>query len=507
MATKRTPVKPVDKTPASSKAMDSLTAGTTLVHEIPIDLIDPHPRNPRRDLGELGELAESIRAHGIKQPPTVVAHPDDAGRFLTVCGHRRIAAARIAGRTMVPVLVDDDMDETEQLEVMLVENLQRVDLTISEEGDGYQGLLDLGVPKATIVRRTGRAKNTVETRLRVAGLPDPVRRHVDHHQLTIEDALVFADWKDAYPDVWEDQLEKLSNPHVMVDVVFGEAKRVVTERQALVKARTDLEAAGYKLIVGERMIPYNDPRSIGRLGISYTEHAHCPGAEVHITGSSKDWFDNALRWGTHLCADPEKHHPDAYNDTDTRSDERTVIVTDQQKQWREEHERRDAERTARLAVEEARRTWLAQTLTRQGKDAAPAYAALADCAAQVAYLLITFDDMSSERGLFSYNGFEASTGLPEGAVLPTNPLALMTLTMLLGLEYVLPDADFIDSGWCSPDLDAIVAYLTTCGEHGHELHESEQALVDAAKAALEAQAEAAETATPDVDDADPADGA
>ncbi len=112
MTAKRTSVKAVDKTPSSSKAIDSLAAGTTLVHEIPIDMIDPHPRNPRRELGELGELAESIRAHGVKQPVTVVPHPQSEGRYLTVMGHRRVAAALVAGRTVVPVIVDDSMDET-----------------------------------------------------------------------------------------------------------------------------------------------------------------------------------------------------------------------------------------------------------------------------------------------------------------------------------------------------------------------------------------------------------
>jgi ParB family chromosome partitioning protein len=502
MATKRTPVKAVDTTAASSKVIDSLAAGTTLVHEIPIDRIDPHPKNPRRDLGDLGELAESIRAHGVRQPATVVLHPDTEGRYLTVMGHRRIAAAVTAGRTTVPAIVDE-MSETEQLEMMLVENLQRQDLTISEEGAGYQGLLDLGVPKAMISRRTGRAKNTVDTRLRIAGLPEPVRRHVDHHQLTIDDALAFAEWKNAYPDVWEDQLEKLSNPHVMVDVVMGEAKRVVTERQALVKARTDLEAAGYKLIVAHKMIPYGDPRSISRLGISYTEHAHCPGAEVHITGSSKDWYENALRWGTHLCADIEKHHPDEYAALPAPAAAGTETgETDQQKQWREERERREAEREARAAVAGARRTWLVQTLTRQGKDAAPAYAALADCAAQVAVAALSADP----NACFYYGMTPGVTigSIADDLALPTNPLALLTLTMLLSLDAVLPEhpsrleADDLDF-----DLQIVVAYLTTCAEHGHELHESEQALIDAAKAALEAQALAAETEAPVVDDGDP----
>ncbi|MCB2413676.1 ParB/RepB/Spo0J family partition protein [Demequina sp. TTPB684] len=475
MATKRTPVKAVDKTAASSKAMDSLAAGTTLVHEIPIDRIDPHPRNPRRDVGELGELAESIRAHGVKQPATVVPHPTDEGRYLTVAGHRRIAASLVAGRTTVPALVDEDMDETEQLEVMLVENLQRIDLTISEEGDGYQGLLDLGVSKATIVRRTGRAKNTVDTRLRIAGMPEPVRRHVDHHQLTIEDALHFADWKDAHPDVWQDNLAKLMNPHVMVDVVMGEARRVVSEREALEKAKTDLQAAGYKLVVTHETAGYNDPRSIARMGISRDEHAHCPGAEIHITGTSKAWCENALSWGSHMCAEPEKHHPEAFAGVNVDPDRQAEI--DKQ---REEHAARLAEfAAARAAIETAntdRRQWLLHTLTAQGVETAPTYAALAAVAVDVARALLLRD--GDEHDTYLLWEASPSDALPEDAVLPENHFALLTLSTLLTLDG--PLGGYLGSSQHDltlVDVGLVVLYLRTLSEHGHKLHDLEQQML------------------------------
>ncbi len=495
MTAKRTPVRAVDKTPASSKAMDSLAGTTTLVHEIPIDLIDPHPRNPRRELGELGELAESIRAHGVKQPATVVRHPQSEGRYLTVMGHRRIAAAAVAGRTTVPVIVDS-MDEVEQLEVMLVENLQRTDLTISEEGDGYQGLLDLGVPKATIVRRTGRAKNTVETRLRVAGLPDPVRRHVDHHQLTIEDALVFADWKDAYPDVWEDQLEKLSNPHVMVDVVFGEAKRVVTERQALVKARTDLEAAGYKLTTGGRMIGHDDPRIIRRYGITGTEHAHCPGAEIHITGTSEGWLTNALHWGTHLCADPEKYHPEEFN----RPDQPRVAreETAEERKEREAEEMLEAEINA---ATDSRRAWLAAVFMDDAAAHLPIRAELlAAIGERCLHVNVTFALPEDDNG---------------ARIAPQKPVDRLIFGAAHAWSCHVPDSQWELSrvvrgfleGWSSSDAVDALAYITLIEGLGYPLTDADQRIkTDLAEAVAEVAA--AETADEDqADDADTEDGA
>jgi len=501
-AKRRTPVQAIDVSTPSTSAVDTLAEGTTLVHEVAIALIDSHPLNPRQGLGELGELAESIRAHGVKQPATVVPHPDIDGRYMTVMGHRRIAAAAIAGRTTVPIIVDDTMDISEQLQVMLVENLQRVDLTISEEGAGYQGLLDLGVVKAEIVRRTGRAKNTVDARLRIAALPEPVRRHVDHHQLTIEEAILFGEWKDKHPDVWEENLRKLENPHVMVDIVFGQAKGKVAQLEAKDKATADLAAAGYKLVVDHKMISYSDPRSIGPYGISVMDHAHCPGAEIHITGTSPDWFINTTRWGQHLCADVEKHHPAEFAARNTPK-----IETDDEREWREKREREIAEsqaaRAAVQAIAHTRRQWLVYVLTLKGPEAAPAYAALADVAALVAADQLTEQARDSQL----LEVFDPWSALPEDAALPTNPLALMTLTMLLALDANMPsDADRVDAEWEKADLRLLVAYLTACRDHGHSLDESETLLIQAAEFALDCQATTAEAVVVEASEGDDSEG-
>lgn len=108
---------------------------------LPIDTVVPNPANPRKDVGDVTELAESIKAQGIRQNLLVVPMP--AGMYMLVIGHRRHAAAKLAGLTEVPCVIAE-LSEREQHELMLVENIQRSDLTPLEEADGFQGLLDLG---------------------------------------------------------------------------------------------------------------------------------------------------------------------------------------------------------------------------------------------------------------------------------------------------------------------------------------------------------------------------
>lgn len=180
---------------AASPAIDTLIGGDALrVVMIPRDRLRPHPQNPRKDLGDLTELADSIRAHGVRQNLTVVPDPQHPGDYLTVIGHRRNAAAGLAGNIpAMPSVIDEELTPAEQLELMLVENLQRVDLTAVEEADGYQCLLDLGYTEARIAERTGRSRSTVRNRLRVGALPDKARTAVHGGTITLDDALAIAD--------------------------------------------------------------------------------------------------------------------------------------------------------------------------------------------------------------------------------------------------------------------------------------------------------------------------
>ena len=103
---------------------------------IPIGKLEHHPKNPRGDLGDLSELTESIRNRGIMQNLTVVPGVGGEG-YLVVIGNRRLEAARAAGLTELPCVISD-MDEKEQMATMLMENMQRQDLTVYEQAQGFQ---------------------------------------------------------------------------------------------------------------------------------------------------------------------------------------------------------------------------------------------------------------------------------------------------------------------------------------------------------------------------------
>ena len=166
----------------------------TTIQIIPVDLIDPHPQNPRHDVGNLAELVKSIKAQGIQQNLLLVAQPPrpiGPARYTAVIGHRRLAAAKKAGLKEVPAAVAD-LSDAEQLELMLVENVQRTNLSVIEEAEGYQGLLDLGMDTAAIAKTTGRAEKTVRARVKLLALPDVAKAKVHAEQATLEDAAKLA---------------------------------------------------------------------------------------------------------------------------------------------------------------------------------------------------------------------------------------------------------------------------------------------------------------------------
>lgn len=135
---------------------------------LPIEFLQPHPDNPRKDVGDVTELAESIKANGIFQNLTVIP-TEDEHKFTVVIGHRRLAAAKLAGLEKVPCMVAE-MDDKEQISTMLLENMQRNDLTLYEQAQGFQMMLDLGETQEGISEKTGLSKTTVRHRLKLLEL-------------------------------------------------------------------------------------------------------------------------------------------------------------------------------------------------------------------------------------------------------------------------------------------------------------------------------------------------
>lgn len=132
--------------------------------------IRPHPENPRKNLGDLSELVESIRKNGVLQNLTVIPVEGEPGEYMTLIGHRRYAAGTQAGIEKFPCKIAENLTPREQVSIMLEENMQRNDLTIYEQAQGFQLMLDLGETEDTIAEKTGFSKTTIRHRLNIAKL-------------------------------------------------------------------------------------------------------------------------------------------------------------------------------------------------------------------------------------------------------------------------------------------------------------------------------------------------
>lgn len=164
-----------------------------MIQMISIADLHPHKDNPRKDLGDLSELTESIKVNGIFQNLTVTPRPE--GGYTVIIGHRRMEAAKLAGLTELPCAVVD-MDERTQLSTMLLENMQRSDLTIYEQAQGFQLMFDLGMSAEEISDKSGFAVSTVKKRLKIATLPaDDLRAAMDRGG-TLEQYVAISEIKD-----------------------------------------------------------------------------------------------------------------------------------------------------------------------------------------------------------------------------------------------------------------------------------------------------------------------
>lgn len=140
------------------------------VHMIDTDKLIPNPDNPRKDVGDIEELAKSIRKNGIMQNLTVVPADDDMNEFMVLIGHRRLAAAKAAGLVKVPCVIAAGLTREEQLAIMLEENMQRNDLTMIEQAESFQMMIELGNTIESLTEKTGFSESTIRHRLKIAEL-------------------------------------------------------------------------------------------------------------------------------------------------------------------------------------------------------------------------------------------------------------------------------------------------------------------------------------------------
>ncbi|MHB8503304.1 MAG: ParB/RepB/Spo0J family partition protein [Candidatus Acidiferrales bacterium] len=171
--------------------VESLTSysGAAVGRMIPVDQIRPNPDQPRKALGDLRELSESIREKGVLEPLLVRFVPREDCYYI-ISGERRYHASRAAGLREVPC-IEKMADDAETLEIALIENIQRKDLTPFEEADGLHRLAtQFEYTHEDVAKKIGRARSSVTETLSLRNIPDSLRRKCVEHGIISKSLLL-----------------------------------------------------------------------------------------------------------------------------------------------------------------------------------------------------------------------------------------------------------------------------------------------------------------------------
>lgn len=174
----------------SGAVSTTATGADRTIHEptrIAIDLIRPNPDQPRQSFqdDDLQDLARSLKKHGVIQPVLLRPDPGAAGKFQIIAGERRWRAAQIAGVHELPAVVRDDLNESEVLQLAIIENVQRVDLDPIEEARGYSQLIEThGYTQEQLAAEIGKSRSHLTNMMRLLTLPDRVLEFLKEGKIT-----------------------------------------------------------------------------------------------------------------------------------------------------------------------------------------------------------------------------------------------------------------------------------------------------------------------------------
>jgi ParB family chromosome partitioning protein len=275
---------------APVRAPDSKPTATT--GSLPLASIHPNPMQPRTvfQADRLEELAASIRANGIIQP-IVVRHHNDG--YQIIAGERRWRAAKLAGVTEVPVVVQDVADPR-MLELALIENIQREDLNPIETAHAYDRLSrELGLSHEEIGRRTGKDRTSITNMVRLLKLPKEVQLLVAEHRISMGHARAILGLPDATTQI--QIAEKAAAQNLSVRQVEALVQELTAERpregsgnrreQTLdPNVKAAIEELERALGTRVRIVELSEQR--GRIEIEYYSQAELDRLFQHITGSS-----------------------------------------------------------------------------------------------------------------------------------------------------------------------------------------------------------------------------
>ncbi|MDK3255267.1 ParB/RepB/Spo0J family partition protein [Blastococcus capsensis] len=445
-----------------------------------------HPRNIRDDLSDLSGLATSIAAQGVLEALTVVPHAKGDGTIghLLVAGHRRAAAALLAGVPSVPCVVrpdlaaepDDLAGQARHVGAMLAENLHRAALTAVEEARGVQTMLDLGDSLTEVARSTGLGRNRVTKAAGVARLPADTAAAVSAAGLTLDQAAAVA--------VYADDAETTAALIAAAGEGAGQfahaltrAKRARQEVEKIAVLSADLTAAGRTLLDAAEGRGQTRISQLAHDGEFLTAevHASCPGSAVYIATAwngpqAVEVCTNPAAFGHagRYSGDPIPNTQLAEEERDATDERRITIVNNREM----------------AAANETRREWVRAFLMRKSVPRAALRFAVETMASDPRVLArwlsgqsnLAQDAASADLGIEAPGLWRTTKGeltLTSGKLVPDGRLPIVLLAHVAGaIETAMHRGT-----WRDPRAtDA--RWLRFLAGYGYSLAEIEQRIVD-----------------------------
>lgn len=231
-----------------------------------ISELQPNREQPRREFDEkaLAELADSISQHGVLQP--LLVRPFLDGGYQIVAGERRFRAARMAGLTEVPVVIRD-LSDSETMQLALIENLQREDLTPVEEALGYKRLMDeYRLTQEDVSRVVGKSRPAIANALRLLSLPEDIQKLISDGRLSAGHGRTLLSFKD------EKEMEKAARLASTEDISVRELEKLAK------RSNKAIESADVNKIYEKKISYFNE------VELALKEHL---GRKIRVSGTEK----------------------------------------------------------------------------------------------------------------------------------------------------------------------------------------------------------------------------
>ncbi|MFC6314856.1 ParB/RepB/Spo0J family partition protein [Lapidilactobacillus achengensis] len=251
---------------------EAIDSDKEAVEELALAEIRPNPYQPRKtfDQAALQELANSIKQSGVFQP--IIVRQSING-YEIIAGERRFRASKLAGKETIPAIIRD-IDETQMMEIAVLENLQREDLTPLEEAEAYQTLIKkLALTQEQVSERIGKSRPYIANYLRLLTLPDPTKKLLQAGQLSMGQARTLLSLKK------KDQIDLLAVKAVKENLTVRQLEQLVLQLNSDKPARKAKKAAKSPFIVatenalidqlGTKVKIDSTKKGAGKIEISY----------------------------------------------------------------------------------------------------------------------------------------------------------------------------------------------------------------------------------------------